>query len=127
MSRDASIELDFGDGTYQFRLGWGELVKVQEACNAGPYVVLQRLASGTWEMDDIKEVIRWALIGGKTEPAKALRLVRTFVEERPPVESLLIAKVVLSAGLMGAPEEELGKDQAASPEVTNSTISPTED
>ncbi|SFJ55037.1 Phage tail tube protein, GTA-gp10 [Phyllobacterium sp. CL33Tsu] len=126
MSRDASIELDFGDDTYTFRLAWGELVKVQEACNAGPYVVLQRLYSQTWEMNDIREVIRWGLIGGGLEPVKALKLVKDYVEARPPLESIIYAQAVLSAGLMGAPEESLGKTEAASPAERELTTSPTE-
>lgn len=119
MSRDASIELDFGDGTYTFRLGWGELAKIQEACGAGPYVVLHRLFDNSWRLNDIKEVIRWGLIGGKLEPVKALKLVRDYVEERPPLESVMYAQAILSAGLQGAPEEDVGKKPAASPAVTS--------
>jgi len=126
MSRDASIELDFGDDKYQFRLAWGELVKVQEACNAGPYVVLQRLYSQTWEMNDIREVIRWGLIGGGMQPNQALKLVRDYVESRPPLESVLQAQAILSAGLMGAPDEPLGKTKAADPAESDLTTSPME-
>ena len=114
MSRDASIELEWVESQpTRFRLAWGELAKIQEACDAGPYVVFQRLANGTWRLNDIKEVIRWGLIGGGLEPAKAAKLVRDYVEERPPTENILYAQAILSAGLMGAPEEELGKTQAA--------------
>ncbi|MEI4482234.1 MULTISPECIES: gene transfer agent family protein [unclassified Phyllobacterium] len=114
MSRDASIELNFGDGTYTFRLGWGELAKVQEACDAGPYVVLQRLYDNSWRLNDIREVIRWGLIGGETKPGEALKLVRDYVEERPPLESVLFAQAILSAALQGAPEEDVGKPKQQS-------------
>lgn len=126
MSRDASIELDFGDGTYQFRLGWGELAKIQEACDAGPYVVFQRLSDSSWMLRDISEVIRWGLIGGGMKPTDALKLVRDYVEGRPPTECILFAQAILSAGLMGAPEEDTGKTGAASQAETSLMTSPTE-
>lgn len=106
MARDASITLDWGDDTYTFRLAWGELAKLQEACDAGPYVILSRLSSNSWRMEDISNVIRFGLIGGGKTPVEALKLVRSYVEDRPPVENLLVAQAILSAGLIGAPDEE---------------------
>lgn len=113
MSRDARVEIDFGDGQHVFRLAWGELVNLQEALDAGPYVILQRLMTNEWRLGDIREVIRYGLIGGGMEPAKALKMVREYVEKRPPIESVPLAQVILSAGLVGAPEEKLGEIEAA--------------
>lgn len=106
MSRDASIDLDFGDGTYKFRLPWGQLSALQEACDAGPYLVYTRLLTGAWRMEDISNTIRLGLIGGGLEPQKALALVRTYVEARPPLETIAIAQGVLGAGLQGVPDEK---------------------
>lgn len=122
MSRDAKIALDWADDTYQFRLAWGQLVELQEKCDAGPYVVLQRLMEGTWRMQDVAEPIRLGLIGGGMEPVKALKLVRDYVHGRPPVESLLHAQAILSAGVVGAPDE-LPKKKAR--KKSGSTTSPT--
>jgi hypothetical protein len=109
MARDASIELDWADGTFVFRLAWGELEKLQEACDAGPYVILGRLDDGTWRIGDISNTIRLGLIGGGMKPVDALHKVREYVEKRPPVENLMFAQAILSAGLVGAPEEQLAK------------------
>lgn len=106
MSRDASITLTWADGDYTFRLAWGELAKLQEATDAGPYVVLDRLQNNTWRIEDISSVIRLGLIGGGLEPAKALKLTRGYVESRPPIENLLTAIAILHVGLMGAPDED---------------------
>lgn len=116
MSRDARIELDWADGTYSFRLGWGELGKLQEACDAGPLVILERLNSGAWRVEDISNVLRLGLIGGGMEPAAALKKVRAYVEARPPTENLLFAQAVLSVACYGAPDEPLGNPEAASQE-----------
>jgi hypothetical protein len=109
VARDASVAIDWADGTYQFRLAWGELAKLQEACDAGPQVVYNRLHGEAWRIEDIASVIRLGLIGGGMEPAEALRKVRAYVESRPPMENLLTAQAILSVALLGAPEEPLSK------------------
>ncbi len=127
MSRDARLTLDWADGTYDFRLGWGEIAMLQEACDAGPFVILARLEDRTWRLADICNVIRCGLIGGGMKPAEALLKVRTYVEARPPIENLLVACVVMKAGIFGAPEEQIEKkSEAPNPEESASTISPTE-
>lgn len=125
MSRDASIGLDWADGNYTFRLAWGELIKLQEACDAGPYIVLRRLTTGAWKVEDISSVIRLGLIGGGQTPEKALRLVRDYVETRPPLENLMMARGILAVAIQGAPDEQPGEapGEAANAE---STTSPTE-
>lgn len=109
MSRDGRLELDWADGRYGFRLAWGELIKLQEACDTGPFVIYGRLQDGSWRVEDISHVIRLGLIGGGLEPGKALTLVRSYVESRPPLENRTLAIGVLSAALMGAPDEKPGK------------------
>jgi hypothetical protein len=126
MSRDARIELDWADGTYSFRLAWGELAALQEKCDAGPYVILDRLRYNQWRVEDISNVIRLGLIGGGMEPAKALVLTRRYVEDRPPLENVPHALGILTVSLMGAPDEPLGEDQAPDQIELSSTIFPTE-
>jgi hypothetical protein len=119
MSRDGSCELVFNGQRTFFKLAWRELMKIQEACDAGPYVVLDRLVSGRWHLQDISEVIKWGLIGGGMKQSQALHLVETEVEGRLPTENLVIAQQILGAGLVGAPEEDAGKKpEAASQEET---------
>jgi len=125
MSRDARVELDWADGTYSFRLAWAQLIELQEKCDAGPYVVLNRLHSGQWRVEDISNVIRLGLIGGGMAPVEALKKVRTYVEARPPLENVLYAQAIIAAGLQGAPEEKLGEANGEATE-SNPTTSPTE-
>lgn len=112
MSRDAKIELDWADGTYTFRLGFGQLVELQEKTGCGPQFLLQRLADKRWMVQDVSEIVRIGLIGGGMTPDRALSLVRIYIQGRPPLENVPIAFAVLSAGLMGAPEEE-GEDSSS--------------
>ena len=114
MSRDATIELDWADGEHRFRLGWGELIKLQEACDAGPLVIFGRLGSGTWRLNDIRETMRLGLIGGGKTPDAALALVRDYVEARPPMENVALARAILGAAVLGPADEAPGEAFAAS-------------
>lgn len=121
MSRDASITFDWGDGTHTFRLGIGQLRELQEKCgdarlgDAGPALILRRLSDGTWLVDDLIQTHRLGLMGGdKTMKSEdAVKLTRRYVEERPLLESVLSAQAILHAALVGAPDEPLGKAEAA--------------
>lgn len=126
MSRDASIDLDWADGTFRFRLGWGELEELQEKTDAGPYVVLRRLWDGTWRIQDLSNVVRLGLIGGGMEPATALRKVRAYVEARPAMESVDPAAAILAAALIGAADEPVGESEAPDLMEDLSTASPME-
>jgi hypothetical protein len=111
--RDGSIELDFGDGRYKFRLGWAELMKLQEKTDSGPYFLQLRFGRGDWRVQDIEETIRWGLIGGGMTPVEATKMIKLYVYSRPLLEDngpLATALAVISAALVGAPEEgELGE------------------
>lgn len=124
MSRNASVDLDWADGTYKFRMAWGQLAELQEKTDAGPFVILQRLSNGSWKVEDITNVIRLGLIGGGMKPVDALKLVRTYVEDRPPMENVLTAQAILAAGVMGAPDEDTVKKNGSLMESA-STASPT--
>lgn len=126
MSRDASIDLDWADGNFRFRLGWGELEELQEKTDAGPYVVLRRLWEGTWKIQDLSNVVRLGLIGGGMEPTQAMRKVRTYVESRPAMESVDPAAAILAASLIGTSDEPLGESVAPDLMEELSTVSPTE-
>lgn len=128
MSRDASVTLTWADGDYTFRLAWGQLGELQDKCDAGPYVILQRLHNGTWKIQDIAETIRLGLIGGGKTPVDALKLVRSYVQDRPPMENLLTAQYILGAAIVGAPEEDTtkkkdGRKAASSASTTSQTAS----
>ncbi len=115
MSRSADVTLDWGDGTYTFRLGLGQWRELQEKLGVGPPVLLRRLLEGAWLVDDAPQILRLGLIGGGLAPVEALRLVRTYAEERPPAENTQPALAVLIAALHGAPDEPVGKEPPPAP------------
>lgn len=123
-NRDARITEDFADGTYEFCMNYGAIRMLQESRDMGPLFLYGILQSGAWRAEDIREIIRCGLIGGGMLPAQAIKLVRLYVEERPLMENVGLATRVLGAGLIGAPEENVGEMQAANPVATEPTTSP---
>lgn len=124
MSRDASVLLTFLDGEeYVFRLAWGQLIKLQEARDCGPFVIYVRLHGIEWRMEDVRDVIRLGLVGGGMDEVKARKLTKEYVEQRPLIKTLPIAQAVIKAAILGPPDEEELEKKAAAP--TESTTSQT--
>lgn len=125
MSRDGSITLPWADGDYTFKLAWGELISLQEATDCGAFVLLDRISSRRCKIEEISHTMRLALIGGGTKPEKALTLVRTYVESRPPAENLMFARGILATACFGAGDEAPGEAEGEATDSA-STTSPTE-
>lgn len=120
----AEVTAPFGDGEYTFRLTVPCLIELEQKCDAPFTVVLHRLNSGAYKIEDIRQTVRLALIGGGTAPADALRLVKRYVDETPPLEdSLKVARLALMGVLFGFEAAPPGNQQAA-PEVTPSPSTP---
>ena len=109
MSYDGAIDLVFADDEHRFRLRIGELRELQEKCKAGPPVILQRLASQSWMLEDVAETIRLGLVGGGMAPSEALKRVQTYVHAGGWFENVLVAHRALSAAIVGPEDEDLGE------------------
>lgn len=125
-----AIELDWADGAYRFALPLAQLEELQRICDAGPLVILTRLRSGLWQLADVHQTIRLGLIGGGMAPVEAMRLVKTYVHDRPWIENVLPAQAILSAAVAGKPDEPVGKSAADGgesdpPALTESSTSAT--
>lgn len=115
MSRAAEVTIDWAEGEHLFRLRLSQIRELQEKCDKGPMRILRDLEGDGWRVDDLREVIRLGLIGGGMEPVKALRLVQSYVDDRPFAENIGIARAIVFAAVIGVPnqEETPGKPRAA--------------
>lgn len=118
MSRHGEITFPWGDQEYKFRLGYGELRQLQEACDAGPPRIADRLRpydpinnphGDNWRIQDIRETIRLGLIGGGMSSHDALVKVTRFVDNIPLIENRFVAYAIIQAAISGATDEMLGK------------------
>ena len=114
MSRDGSVILDWAGEPRFFRLGWGQIFRLQEACDCGPYLLADRLCGDGWRCEDIAATVLQGLIGGGMAVAQAVGMVRREVLARPPEASLLVARIVILAAINGPSDERI--DFLASPQ-----------
>lgn len=113
MSDEASVELMFGGDARTFRLGIAELLSLEDSRECPALVLLQRLHERKAFIPDVSEVLRLGLIGGGMDHKKVRDLIERTIKPGAIYEHLMTAQLVLGAALMGLPEDEPGKDQAA--------------
>lgn len=111
---NGKIELNWGDGTHAFNVAKiAQALELEEKCSAGVAEIYDRLRSGRWWINDVRETLRLGLIGGGMEPPKALILIRRYVDDRPWTESLQPALAVIMSAMVGVPGDEIGKKPEA--------------
>lgn len=121
MSRHGETTFAWADGEYTFRLGLGELRRLQEKTGAGPYELLRRLATGVWRVDDMRETIRLGLQGGHSvltehnaiDDLRINRLIEHYVDNRPLLSGIAAAVRVLEAALLEPEDDPVPKSPAA--------------
>jgi Phage tail tube protein, GTA-gp10 len=118
MSADGSVTFAWGDGEYRFRLGIGELQELQDKCNAGPFEIYQRLATGAWRVNDVREPIRLGLIGGGMDAMRALGKVGKYIAPAQFLPNVVAARRIMLAALFGDPDDILGKATGETAEAT---------
>jgi hypothetical protein len=121
MSRSASVTLSWGDGEYVFRLGIAELEKLQEQTDCGPAMLAKRLADGSWRVKDVRETIRFGLIGGGMAVNDAMRKVRLFVDDVPLLQNVIPAQAIVMAALVGSEDEPTGAQDAPKADAATTT------
>lgn len=118
MSSVGTVTLVWGNGEDQFCIAKiGELLALEDKCNAGIMTIMRRIQTEQWFVNDIRETIRLALIGGGMTPEKAMIAVKLHVDTKPLMESVLLAHAILAAAIVGVPDEQVGKKPAAEAET----------
>ena len=133
-----SVDLEFADGTYTFKLGMRQICELEEKCKCGIGELAARCLAGYYgdlgaETSDLKfgvydvvETIRLGLIGGKigivnekevtVKPHDAKALVDRYVMEQPLIDGWKLACIILLACVHGyeAPKKKVAESQIPS-------------
>ena len=122
-----SVTLTWPGGQHGFRLRLGELRSLQEALDAGPEEIFNRIRLGNWRVDDLIQVIRWGLVGsGEKTASEAAMLVTPLFDLHPLSSFRIIALAILGAALTGVEDDQVGEPEGATetpPESGSSPIS----
>ena len=103
-----ALSLIWAGGEHDFRLTLGHLRALQDACNAGPFEIRNRLLTQTARVDDVTATLRLGLIGGGMGKPDALKLVETTAENSGLMALILPALSVLTHALVGPEDDPVG-------------------
>lgn len=97
----------------------GDVLALEEKCGCGIGMVFNRLVSGTFYLNDIREPIRLGLVGAGMSPEKAMVKVKAHVDNNPRglAPSIVVATAIVEAVIVGVPDDQVGKKQAADAET----------
>ncbi len=109
------IDLTWPGGEHTFNLRLAELEGLQEACDAGPEFILNRILAGQWRHADLFETIRFGLIGGGMERKDALKLTRAAFDRSPLVSFKIAASSILGHALYGVEDDKVGEEHPVEP------------
>lgn len=110
-----AIELVWPGGEHTFDLRIGELQALQDACDAGPEFILNRIMAGQWRYADLFDTIRLGLIGGGMERTEANKLTRDAFDRSGLVAFKITASSILGQALYGVADDPVGKADPVTP------------
>jgi hypothetical protein len=94
----------FGDGDHAFALTDEMITELERITDLGIGALYQRAIAMQFKLADLIEIIRLSLIGADTTPQEAMRLVDTYVRNRPFAETFPLALDILDARWNGIQE-----------------------
>jgi hypothetical protein len=109
------VTLTWVGGEHDFALTIGGLRAVQDASNAGPQEIAQRLAIGSWRIDDLGGVIRHGLEGGGMDKVEAQNLIRKMMDQYPLMDFVVTAQTIITAALVGVEDDPVGESEGVTP------------
>lgn len=110
MSAPGTRTIVWANGEDQFCIAKvGLILDLEDKCDAGFAVIMARLETGTWKLNDVRETIRLGLIGGGMKPEKAMAAVRNHVDSNPLAHSVLVAYECVRVAMFGVPDDPVGQ------------------
>ncbi|MGG7534682.1 gene transfer agent family protein [Rhizobium sp. 12,4] len=93
-------------GEHSFRLGIGELRAIEQRSDAGCAVVLMRLLSSQFKIDDVIQPIRLGLIGGGMRDTDAQKVLDSALEIASPYALAVPAADILRRFIMWETDDQ---------------------
>jgi hypothetical protein len=105
-------EIVWPGGEHAFRLGIGELRAIEQKSEAGCAVIMMRLLTTAWKIDDVIQPIRLGLIGGGMAERDAQRVLENAMDTASPYSLAVTAADVLRRFIMWETADQPGEPQA---------------
>lgn len=136
MPKSPEVTLDWADGTYSFALYGKQLEELQSISfnptsgkkGVGIAAIAMRVVGWNWYVEDLRNIVRLALIGGGMSPVRAEQLCRMYVDGQPlsgsmgqatPDSPLALAQAIMQAVFAGVetPEDDEDESEEAPGEI----------
>jgi hypothetical protein len=105
-------EIVWPGGEHSFRLGIGELRAIEQKCDAGCAVVLMRLLSSQFKIDDVYQPIRLGLIGAGMSERDAQKTLEAALDVASPYSLAIPAAEILRRFFMWETPDQPGEQEA---------------
>lgn len=107
-----SEEITWPGGEHSFRLGIGELRAIEQRSDAGCAVVMMRLLSSQWKIDDVIGPIRLGLIGGGMEERLAQKAIEAALDVASPYALAVTSADIIRRFIMWETDDQPGEPLA---------------
>lgn len=107
---DARVDVFVGEGTFPAALTIGGLQNLERASGHGVWLLFERARNLHVTSTELRETIRWGLIGGGMAQAEAARLLDTYVTTGHLTEYVPTAVTILYAALYGPEDDPVEED-----------------
>ncbi|MBB4235041.1 gene transfer agent family protein [Rhizobium esperanzae] len=101
-----SESIVWAGGEHSFRLGIGELRAIEQRSDAGCAVVLMRLLSSQFKIDDVIQPIRLGLIGGGMQERDAQKVLDSALDIASPYALAVPAADILRRFVMWETDDQ---------------------
>lgn len=105
-------EVTWPGGEHSFRLGIGELRAIEQRSDAGCAVVMMRLLSSQFKIDDVIQPIRIGLIGGGMDERAAQRVIDSALDMASPYALAVTAADIMRRFIMWEMDDQPGEAKA---------------
>ncbi|MBB2818992.1 gene transfer agent family protein [Rhizobium phaseoli] len=99
-------QIVWAGGEHSFRLGIGELRAIEQRSDAGCAVVLMRLLSSQFKIDDVIQPIRLGLIGGGMQERDAQKVLDSALDIASPYALAVPAADILRRFIMWETDDQ---------------------
>lgn len=105
-----AITADFAGADRTLRLRFGDIIDVEQACGKiGIAALYQRFGTTTYFANDVRQVLKYGLIGGGMPAKEAADLVDAQIEAKPLAQLGALAMDVILACMTGIDHSDFGK------------------
>lgn len=105
-------EIVWPGGEHSFRLGIGELRAIEQRSEAGCAVVMMRLLSSQWKIDDVVQPIRLGLVGGGMSERDAQKALESALDIASPYSLAVTSADIIRRFIMWETPDQPGEQRA---------------